>query len=866
MVTSKKHFRSVVTLVSTLATAASMSAALAQTKSQGDGLVLEEIVVTARKAEERLLDVPLAIKAFSAEQIEEKGIRNLDDVAAATPGLTFSDVQAGFLPVPVIRGFAPIDVRGENNAAVFIDGVFVSGKEGLNFNQTDLERIEVIKGPQAALYGRNSFSGAINYVTAKPGDVVKGKAEVQFGSNGKRALAGSVSGPVVEGVLKGRIAVSYDNFDGSYNNQYSGAGGKSDIGGYEYQSAQGTLLWTPSDAFEAQLQAYISNDVVGNSAISPVVANCENLNSLLTVQSPVPAAGYMNYCGTFPAVGRNGLSAVPQATGNKRDIERASLSITWNTGIGTISSLTGYSKVGQGFLVDGSRNTGETVPFVYIARPATGLATLVPGTFFGGEQKVLRTGLYQIGGGGVTEEVSTELRLTSKTEQKLRWAVGGYFYDTKSHGGNDGVKATQPLPSDFYAFCLSCRTAAPFGRPTLIYDPANDPAATGGVDTTGFKNWFVNPTGDAIFSDTYRNKVTATSAFASLEYDFTDTVKGRLEGRYTDEKKSFNNILTARTGSKSWGLNNWRTTLDWKPQPNVTIYGSYAHAEKSGNIGAATVQFTADATPVNVPILTAFDPEENGAFELGIKSELLDRRVFVDFDVYQSKWKSIVIPQIRTEVVDPRSGNVGTIRTPTAFNVNAGDATIRGAEFSVNARITDRVDGSFGVSYTDANYDKARVDSFKSFPSFSPTGDVSGKQILRTSPWQLAASLGYTAPLADGKAFFVRGDLSYRDKQFADATNEAITPDQTKLNMAIGLQSKQWTIELWGRNLTNEDSPSAAYRDVFFSNALPDGTFFRSPAGTTPAGNTGRGTFFPWRYSVSYPTLREFGLTARYKF
>ena len=69
-----------------------------------------------------------------------------------------------------------------------------------------------------------------------------------------------------------------------------------------------------------------------------------------------------------------------------------------------------------------------------------------------------------------------------------------------------------------------------------------------------------------------------------------------------------------------------------------------------------------------------------------------------------------------------------------------------------------------------------------------------------------------------------------------------------------------------GSQPDNEDSPSAAYRDVFFSNALPDGTFFRSPAGTTPAGNTGRGTFFPWRYSVSYPTLREFGLTARYKF
>ncbi|MEY4357640.1 MAG: hypothetical protein RL469_966, partial [Pseudomonadota bacterium] len=144
-----------VAVLASLATGLTATTAYAQSKGD-DGLALQEIVVTARKAAERLLDVPLAITAISAEAIEQKGIRNLDDVAAATPGLTFSDVQAGFLPVPVIRGFAPIDVRGENNAAVFVDGVFVSGKEGLNFNQTDLERIEVIKGPQAALYGRNS--------------------------------------------------------------------------------------------------------------------------------------------------------------------------------------------------------------------------------------------------------------------------------------------------------------------------------------------------------------------------------------------------------------------------------------------------------------------------------------------------------------------------------------------------------------------------------------------------------------------------------------------------------------------------------------------------------------------------------------
>ena len=122
------------------------------------------------------------------------------------------------------------------------------------------------------------------------------------------------------------------------------------------------------------------------------------------------------------------------------------------------------------------------------------------------------------------------------------------------------------------------------------------------------------------------------------------------------------------------------------------------------------------------------------------------------------------------------------------------------------------------------------------------------------------------APISERFDWYLRGDLSYRDEQYADATNEAITPDQTKLNMQIGLQGDAWTLELWGRNLTNEDGPSAAYRDVYFTNSLPNGTFFRTPAGTTPAGTTGRSTFFPWRYSVSYPTLREYGVTVRYRF
>ena len=856
MFRSSTKFRAVAVGVAAALSAATGQAALAQDSSDG-AIALEEVVVTARKTEERLVDVPLAITAFSAAAIEQKGISSLDDIAAATPGLTFSDVQAGFLPTPVIRGFAPIDVRGENNAAIFIDGVFVSGREGLNFSQLDLERIEVIKGPQAALYGRNSFAGALNYVTAKPTDEFKGKTEAQFGSNNKVLASLSVSGPLIEGVLKGRVALGYDTFDGSYKNQFAGIGGGSNIGGYTYETFQGSLVWTPSESFEGELSAYISNDNVGNSAISPVQANCENLNSLLSTQTPTPAAGYMNYCGTFKAVGRKGLSAIPQATGNDRDLARAHLNLKWQTGIGTITSLTGYSKLDQSFYVDGSRNIGENVPFTYIARPATGLVPIAGGAFQAGLQRVLRTGLLQIGGGGTTEEVSTELRLSSDVEKSFRWSTGFYYYDTKSKAGNDGVVSTKPLPADFYAFCLSCRSAALFGGPAnLIVDPAFQ-----APDSTGFLPWFTNPTGDAIFDENLNvDKVSAPSVFASAEFDFAEAWTARLEGRYTDEKKTFSRKLTNRTGSKSWGIKNYRATLDYKPADNLTFYGSYAHAEKSGSVGAATVQFVTNPVGTNSPVLTSFDPEENDAIELGVKGELMDRRVYFDFAVYQSKWKDIVIPQIRTEI-----DGVG-IRTPTAFNVNAGDATIRGAEASLQARLGAHVDASIGVSYIDAQYDKARVDSFKNFPSFSPTGDISGKQILRESPWQASASLGYKAPISERFDWYLRGDLSYRDEQYADATNEAITPDQTKLNMQIGLQGDAWTLELWGRNLTNEDGPSAAYRDVYFTNSLPDGTFFRTPAGTTPAGTTGRSTFFPWRYNVSYPTLREYGVTVRYRF
>lgn len=795
---------------------------------------LDEIVVTARKTEERLIDVPLAITALSDRAIEERGIRNLDDIAANTPGLTFSNVIGEFLPSPVIRGVAPIDILGENNTAIFIDGIYVSAREGLNFSQLDLERIEVVKGPQAAMYGRNSFSGAINYVTAKPTDEFKGKTEVTFGNDGRLLAAVSASGPLIEGVLKGRAAVLYDNFDGSYKNQWAGRGPGPDIGGYNYKTFQGSLLWTPTDNFEAEIGLYVSDDQIDNSAQTSALANCEDRR----VVSPTSSSRFLNYCGEFQSVGKNDLTVIAGAIGEDRDVTRGHMKLKWSLGNGgTIDALSGYSTTSQSFYVDGGRNDGENIIFTYLAAPIfrfpLGPGFSVPAS---ASRPQVRTGLLQVGPGTTVDEFSQELRYSSDPTKRFTYSVGAYYYDTTSETGIDDVTTTQPLPADFGSFCLACTS---FG-PGLWVDFAE------GAGDAAFLPWFTSPTGAAIAGNVIENNTQAPSGFAQIEFDLTDKLSFSAEGRYTEEKKKFIDHQTGSSRTDKSDLINWRTSLRYQPSGNLTFYGAIAHAEKGGGSDGAQVRFVDNPTTI-VTLIEPFDPEDMLSYELGMKSEFLDRRLGVELDAYYMDWSKIVIPQVFEEIGGRQ------LTQPTSLSVNGGDATIKGAELSITARPMPGLDLNAGLSYIDGKYDDAKIATFALFPTYFPDGDVSGNRILRQSEWQWNLGAGYSA-LARGETnWFVRADAAYRGKQFADASNQAIVPDSLNLNASVGLRNDRWTLELWGRNLTDEDAPSGAFRDVHFNNTLPSGV-------------SNGGTFFPIRYSISHPRLLTYGVTWRMRF
>jgi outer membrane receptor protein involved in Fe transport len=215
---------------------------------------IEEVVVTTRKREENLQDIPLAVSAISAEQIQRQGISNLADVVQNQPSVQFDQ---SFGPADnriTVRGLS--NTRGRSNVAFLIDGIdvttenLISAGSGLLANRrllSDVERIEVVKGPQSALFGRSAFAGAISYITKEPGDELEGRFNLDIGDYGRRTVDGGISGPLTDTLSLAVSGVQF-NEDGYYTNSLTGA----DVGGSDGVGGALTAVWRPTDAVKVK--------------------------------------------------------------------------------------------------------------------------------------------------------------------------------------------------------------------------------------------------------------------------------------------------------------------------------------------------------------------------------------------------------------------------------------------------------------------------------------------------------------------------------------------------------------------------------------------------------------------------------------
>lgn len=894
---------------------------------------LGEIVVTARRVEEKLKEVPLAITAFDSAAIESAAISNLHDVAALTPGLSFFNPFGENLPVPVIRGVVPQDIFGDNSAAIFVDGVYVSGREGLNFSQLDVERIEVLKGPQSAMYGRNAFSGAINYVTKPPGDVFESRAEVEAGSSGKQRVLGMVSGPLpyVDG-LSGRLSALYDEWDGSYTNTLAP---ENDIGGYRFRSVQGKLRWQPGDDLDINFGLYLSNDEIDEAAMAGMPANCEDQVEQTTKDaSEGPLPRLQDYCGEFPklegipdalyrdafpnmvinpdSVTRDGMPKMAGALGEDRNLVRSNLHVAWNLDIGTFTSLTGYSNTRQDTLSDFSRSRGDSVPLVYCptATTAGGLPTCLPPY----DWARAPMGFIDDEDGTTTEEWSQEIRFTSPAEARLRYSVGFYYYNVERVDYFGELVAATELPVSIFdvgigpvAYPTSLAIGSYIFGPSLMgggpLDPLHRPEA--GKDT---ESWSVF--GSADFDLTDRVQLRAELRFStehqeSFAWDYTrcgDNVDVYpfndppvdecgddyydlrvLPASSTDSGSTRFNTVTGRLGAKYLFASGWMA------------YGSIARGEKPGGLQMVRVDL-AESTGLGSELINQpFDPETLMSYEIGLKGYTSDRRLGVDLAAFYSDWGDMVLRQLTD--LSPTTGL--RLDQPIGLNYNAGDARVWGWEMQADIGFTENLTGRMTVAYTDSTMKNARLDTISLYPSFYTTepscapaaiqaladpdpstddneaqlskatqcrnlsGDVSGNTQMRQPEWTASASLTYRRELGGDWDWFVRGDANYLGKIYASNDNQSWLPARSNVNLRLGVDSPAWSVEFWVRNLLENRSPTAAYRDIFWANDS-DLQGRESPA--TIREMSTFDDFPPFRLAVSYPSLREYGLVAKYRF
>jgi iron complex outermembrane receptor protein len=369
---------------------------------------MEVIEVTSRQRKENIQEVPMSITVFGEQDIEDLGIERAADFISLTPNMTMVEAQNAGTSFITIRGLTQVR-NGESPVAISVDGVLQISPNQFNQDLYDIAQIEILKGPQGALYGRNAIGGAINITTKAPTDELTGYAELDIGNGGLKALSGAVSGPMTD-TINYRITASYKDFDGLIDNVYLNK--KVDF--QSDQNIRGRFIWEPSDDFSADLR--IARGETEGGAVNYIYQPLHGINDANDTSSKIEANN----------VGEN-----------DRQITSASLKLDWNISdvtAGLILAADELTEFLSGDQFPYSRNISATSPFG-------------PNVFDGVQTQYLDT-----------SSQSAELRFTSEDDKDFRWIAGLYYLQTdrfiSSFNGLDlgkgipRVEKTPPINDD----------------------------------------------------------------------------------------------------------------------------------------------------------------------------------------------------------------------------------------------------------------------------------------------------------------------------------------------------------------------------------------------------------------------------------
>ncbi len=792
-------------------------------------LAIEEIIVTTRKRAESLQEVPLVITAFTADDLERKGLDSIEDIARLTAGVI---VDQGVFPQDVrivIRGLSP--TRGRPNVALLLDGVDVTseavqsagGSLLINSRLFDLERAEIVKGPQSALYGRSAFSGAINYVTKKPTNEWETKVSVEVGDNGLYEGRFGTYGPLVED--KALIGLNFAawNHDGFYDNTTTGA----DLGDSDGFGVSMSNIFNFSDDFSLTSRIEYTDDHLGmaptvfggTNAILPVPPSAFGPITMPGVVSPsVPfVTGFTGKVPDADDLPLPTLSEDPltgeEFRGSERQIFRAAATLEWQQDWGTATSVTHYADAD---VFQRMENTNKGSFF-----------TINSGTLFS-----TRTD---------TELFSQELRVQSNDDERFRWMFGGLYWDEDITQLSYNIACTNNQLFPFLPF-LPC---GPFFAAIGFNDP-----------------------------NTWIRNTEHWSAFGMLEFDITDQITFHVEGRYTDE----NLFVAGPSGPRivdAFGLAGPpqtmppstplipaedsdsyftpRFSLEYTANEDILLYGSIAKGAKPS--GVSTVGAGAGGFE---PELFEFERETMWVYEIGAKTTWADGRFLANVAGY---WQDFSEKQTSTQFL--RSNGLTGTRT-----VNASAAEVKGLEIDLGWAPTDELSLSAGYSYIDAQYNDFIVNA-SGVNAIAAVGncvqefvgtlntcrvDRSGNTLERTPKHSLVVGASYTAPLTGDIDWLIETDVTNQSKRFESNDNILILPGYTLVDLRLGLRGDNWDVIAFANNLFDDDTVQIAFNSPDFDTI---NVAFFPPPFTFILTNVLRPTL---------PPKRQIGVRASYSF
>ena len=758
---------------------------------------LEEITVTARKRAENLQDVPLTVTAFTSEAIQRSGIKTVEDIAKFTPGLIY---DKGFAPQdtrPSIRGL-PV-VRGKPPVGLLLDGIDISsesistagGSSLMNLKLVDVERIEVVKGPQSALYGRAAFGGAISYISKKPNlEKVEGSASVDGATHKFFEARGAISVPVVQDRVAIRVNALYNYFDGFYKNTVTG----NTIGGNKTAGAAFAIRFKPADNVDFTFRTSYSDDKIESRA-----SYYEGQANGMVDQRPLPASAIGQRLGIppggaplpatwpFARLGTINVTGVPiqisadPLTG--KDFEAGRLRPVVNSLIGdidfgwaTLSSFTGYTTARSNSRGDadfyGLAPAAVTVPTAGTAEP-------LPAMFI----TDIRVKASQF---------SQELRLGNLDGKPFRWAIGGLYW--QEHYKSDNASLS----------------VSPIGRPVgfsaaRAYQIAGLPPAAR----------------NARFTNHY-------SGYGILAYDVTEQLEASVEARYAHEKvdsilgPALNLGLTAGTNAPfyffgatpinptptySTNMFTPRAVVKYKFDANNSVYASFSKGMKPG--GYLNVAVSTDSK------LARYNPEKIFNYEVGFKSSWMDNRVRLNGAYFHAINKDRVVQILIPDATSPQGVSTQAL--------NVGEAKIDGAELEINAALAEGLTGSLAYTYINARYTKSDAAQTSAFGAAGPGNcaittvgpqvvcitNTNGKQLDFNAKHALVGSLSYTTPITSEWDLASEVNVQMRSKRFIDGTNLYALPAYTNVDAKIGVQNAAYSVTLYVNNLFNDLKPKS---------------------------------------------------------